>query len=145
MTDIRPMAAADAARVADLTTQLGYPSTPEEIATRFAAIERRGDDVAVLVATDASDAVIGWIQVARIAALAEGEMAMIGGLVVDDRHRSGGVGADLLDAAEAWARDHGARTMSVRSRTERERAHRFYEAQGYRQIKLSHVFHKPLD
>jgi GNAT superfamily N-acetyltransferase len=140
---IRPMLRADAPRVADLTTQLGYPSTPDQILERFAAIERRGEAV-ILVATDETDAPIAWIQVSRIAALAESDVAMIGGLVVDDAHRSAAIGARLLDAAEAWAREQGARTMSVRSRTERTRAHRFYEARGYRQIKLSHVFEKPL-
>jgi len=137
------MAAGDAARVADLTTQLGYPSTPEEISTRFAALDGR-PDAAIFVATDGSDAVIGWIQVSRIAALAESDVAMIGGLVVGNGHRSGGVGAELLEAGEAWARDHGARAMSVRSRTERERAHRFYEAHGYEQVKVSRVFSKSL-
>ena len=137
------MVAADAARVADLTTQLGYPSTPDEIVRRFAELTAAPGH-AVLVATDESDAAIGWIQVGRVAAIAEGDVAMIGGLVVGDGHRSAGVGADLLGAAEAWAREHGARAMSVRSRTERARAHRFYEAHGYEQVKLSHVFKKPL-
>jgi GNAT superfamily N-acetyltransferase len=137
------MVAADAPRVADLTTQLGYPTTPEETASRFEAIEERSESV-VLVAVDEGDAPVGWIQVTRIAALAESDVAMIAGLVVDDGHRSDGIGAELLDAAEDWAREHGAQTMSVRSRTERARAHRFYEAHDYRQIKLSHVFHKPL-
>jgi len=144
VTRIRPMVAADAARVADLTTQLGYPSTPDEISTRFAAIKGRTEDV-LLVATDESDRVIGWIQVGRIALLAESDVAQIGGFVIDEAHRSAGIGAELLGAAEGWARDHGAHAMSVRSRTERTRAHRFYEAHGYRQIKLSHVFKKSLD
>ena len=137
------MVAADAARVADLTTQLGYPSTPDQISTRFAALDGRAEDV-VLVGVDESDTVIGWIQVGRIALLAESDVAQIGGFVIDDAHRSAGIGAELLEAAEAWARNRGARAMSVRSRTERTRAHRFYEAHGYRQIKLSHVFEKPL-
>jgi len=143
VTRIRPMVGADVARVADLTTQLGYPSTDEQIAARFAEVDARPDQ-AVLVATDESDTAIGWVQVGRIAALAEGDVAMIAGLVVGEGQRSAGVGAELLDAAEAWAAQHGARTMSVRSRTERARAHRFYEAHGYRQVKLSHVFTKPL-
>jgi len=137
------MVAADAVPVADLTTQLGYPATGEQIVARFAEVRARPDQ-AVLVATDESDTAIGWIQVGRIAALAEGDVAMIAGLVVGEGRRSAGVGAELLDAAETWAAEHGARTMSVRSRTERARAHRFYEAHGYRQIKLSHVFVKPL-
>ena len=69
MTRIRPMVGADVAHVADLTTQLGYPSTDEQIAARFAEVDARPDQ-AVLFATDESDTAIGWIQVGRIAALA---------------------------------------------------------------------------
>jgi len=35
-------------------------------------------------------------------------------------------------------------TMVVRSRVARERAHRFYEREGYALVKTSHVFEKPL-
>jgi hypothetical protein len=34
--------------------------------------------------------------------------------------------------------------MVVRSRIVRERAHRFYEREGYELVKTSHVFEKPL-
>jgi hypothetical protein len=34
--------------------------------------------------------------------------------------------------------------MQVRSRMSRERAHRFYEREGYEQVKTSVVFRKPL-
>ena len=63
--------------------------------------------------------------------LESGEGRDIGGLVVDDGHRSAGIGAELLAAAEAWARESGATKMVVRSRVARERAHRFYEREGY--------------
>jgi GNAT superfamily N-acetyltransferase len=138
------MRATDTDRVAELATQLGYPSTSDDIAARFKELEARPAEHAILVATDAADTPIAWIHVARIRSLVESEVAMIGGLVVGEGSRSSGVGAALVAAAEAWARERGARTMSVRSRTERERAHRFYEREGYVQIKLSHVFHKPL-
>jgi predicted N-acetyltransferase YhbS len=143
MTRIRPMRATDVARVAELTTELGYPSTAQEIAQRFAEVGRRPEGV-VLVATGPDDEPVGWIRVLRIASLEASDVAMIAGLVIGDGHRSAGIGADLLEAGEAWSREHGARTMSVRSRSTRPRAHRFYERHGYVQVKLSHVFEKPL-
>lgn len=143
MTTIRPMRAADVPRVAELTTELGYPSTAEEIERRFAAVRARPDGI-VLVAANGEDAAVGWIHVLRVASLEASDVAMIAGLVISDGHRSAGIGADLLAAGEAWSREHGARTMSVRSRSTRPRAHRFYERHGYVQIKLSHVFEKPL-
>ncbi len=137
------MVPADADAIADLTTQLGYPSSRDDIAERFAKVAAR-DDSAILVATDAGGSPIGWVHVVRLAQLEATDVAMIAGLVVGDGHRSAGIGAELLDAAEVWASEHGARTMSVRSRTTREAAHRFYERHGYVRIKVSHVFEKPL-
>ena len=137
------MRADDTARVAELTGQLGYPSTPHDIGGRFAYLRRRPEDE-VLVAVGEDDQPIGWIHVSRFASLEASDVALSGGLVVDDAHRAGGIGEALLDAAEGWARGHGASTMVVRSRITRERAHRFYERHGYRTVKTSHVFEKPL-
>jgi GNAT superfamily N-acetyltransferase len=137
---IRPMTAADAPLVAELTTQLGYPTSVEETGQRLLALEGRH---AALVADEDGQA-IGWVHVALVTSLVSGLKADIGGLVVDENHRSGGVGAELLAAAEAWARAQGAARMVVRSRIARERAHRFYEREGYELVETSHVFEKPL-
>jgi GNAT superfamily N-acetyltransferase len=140
---IRPMTAADAPQIADLSTQLGYPTTAAETAERLAMLEERPDEHAALVAEDGGRAV-GWVHVEIVASLVSGLNANIGGLVIDDAHRSVGIGAELLAAAEAWARERGAATMVVRSRVTRERAHRFYEREGYALTKTSHVFEKRL-
>jgi GNAT superfamily N-acetyltransferase len=140
---IRPMTPADSPLVADLTTQLGYPSSPEETTERLAALLERPDDNAVLVAEDEGRPV-GWVHVELFRSLDSGLQANIGGLVVDESHRNHRIGAALLQAAEGWARDRGAPTMVVRSRVTRERAHRFYVREGYTMIKTSHVYEKPL-
>jgi GNAT superfamily N-acetyltransferase len=133
----------DAARAADLATQLGYPSSADEMTRRLDELARNPRAVA-LVAIDADDAPIGWIQVDRTPSLAVSDTAHIGGLVVDQGHRSEGIGQALLEAGEAWAREHGARTMTVASRIVREGAHRFYQREGYERLKTSHMFAKPL-
>jgi GNAT superfamily N-acetyltransferase len=140
---IRPMTAADAPLVAELTTQLGYPASPEETRERIAALTARPEEHVALVADDNGRAV-GWVHVRLLTSLESGRKADIGGLVVDDDHRSAGVGAELLAAAEAWALGRGVTMMVVRSRVARERAHRFYEREGYALVKTSHVFEKPL-
>ena len=140
---VRPMTEADAAPVADLTTQLGYATTPAEATERIFILLERPDDHAALVAEEGG-AVIGWVHVAIYTSLESGRVATIGGLIVGEGHRSGGIGVELLSAAEAWARENGAGKMVVRSRVTRERAHRFYEREGYRLLKTSHVFEKPL-
>jgi GNAT superfamily N-acetyltransferase len=143
MTAIRPLAPADLAVAAALTTELGYPVASDELARRVAHL-RAHSDHEVLVATDADDRPIGWIHVGRMPTLEASDAALIGGLVVAEGSRSSGVGTDLVAAAEAWAAAHGARRIVVRSRSTRERAHRFYERLGYAPVKVSHVFEKGL-
>lgn len=76
--------------------------------------------------------------------LEDGAFAELAGLVVDESVRGSGVGAALLAAAEDWARAQGFASMRVRSNVIRERAHRFYEREGYARIKAQAVFRKPL-
>ncbi len=140
---IRAVRLTDAPAVAALTTELGYPVSETDQRRRLAALIASSND-AVLVATDAGDAPVAWIHVRRRVSLAADGEAQVMGLVVDARHRSAGLGSRLLTAAEAWARQHGARTMRVQSRLERERAHRFYERAGYRMVKTSRVFEHAL-
>jgi GNAT superfamily N-acetyltransferase len=138
------MTQADARAVAALTAELGYPADEAEMAERIAAILARPDDHALLVALDGARTAIGWIHVAITDTLETERMATIAGLVVAERVRNGGIGRELLAAGQAWAHERGIATMQVRSRTSRERAHRFYERDGYERVKTSAVFRKPL-
>jgi GNAT superfamily N-acetyltransferase len=133
----------DAAALADLSEQLGYPVTPDELRLRLSTVAAN-DDAAVLVATDAADRPIGWVHVELKRTLVAPLTAQIMGLVVDDAARNRGVGKELLAAAEAWASTRGSRHMIVGTRVTRERAHRFYQREGYALQKTSHFFEKSL-
>lgn len=140
---IRRARSTDAVRLAELTTQLGYPTTPAAV-TKMLRKMKTGWQNALFVAESRDSGFIGWTHVSVAHLLEVGTCAEINGLIVADGHRGLGAGAVLLDAAEAWARKHGARLMSVRSRVERERAHKFYERQGYEHYKTQKAFRKPL-
>lgn len=133
----------DAARLADLTTQLGYPATEAQIRQRLRGIRPAAQN-AVLVAETKTDGVIGWLHVSKQSLLESDIRAEVNGLVVADGHRSLGAGARLLAAAEDWARKHGCKGMSVRSNVVRERAHQFYLRNGYEHFKTQKSFRKPL-
>ena len=60
---IRAMAAADAEAVAELATQLGYPTDPHAMAERISHVGSIGDRVALLVAVDGADQPLGWTHV----------------------------------------------------------------------------------
>ncbi|HUX35162.1 MAG TPA: GNAT family N-acetyltransferase [Gemmatimonadaceae bacterium] len=127
---IRAALATDAVRLSGLFAQLGYPAPPEELPARLALLADA--DNAVLVAVDGDGAAVALISLHRIPALHHARPnCYITALVVDESWRDAGVGRRLLAAAEAWARAHGCRRMSVTSAERRDDAHRFYEACGF--------------
>jgi GNAT superfamily N-acetyltransferase len=140
---IRVAKTGDATRLAELSGQLGYPATEAQIRRRLRGIRPAGQH-AVLVAETKTDGVIGWLLVSKQPLLEVEIRAEINGLVVAEGHRSLGAGARLLAAAEDWARKHGCKGMSVRSNVIRERAHQFYERNGYEHYKTQKSFRKSL-
>ena len=140
---LRPPLPTDAAALAALAGELGYPTSPDALLGRLAALHPT--DAAVFVSTDADDLPTGWCHVEMRRTLVEPVSALILGLVIGEGHRSSGIGAALLDTAERWARARGCRQLVVATRITRERAHRFYAREGYEVSKTSYFLTKPLD
>jgi len=139
---IRPAVAADGPRLAELSTQLGYPMSAEEAAARLSAVSGHADHALLVAAADGR--AVGWVQVSLPRIFESQPHAEIAGLVVDEASRGRGIGNGLLGAAEAWARAKGCAAVRVRSNVLRERAHGFYGRAGYREIKTQRVFEKGL-
>jgi GNAT superfamily N-acetyltransferase len=140
---IRRAKSADEPRIAVLSGQLGYPATAAQMHKRLLGIKPASQH-AVFVADSPEDGVIGWVHVSRQPLLEEEIRAEVKGLVVAEGQRSLGAGAQLLAAAEDWARARGCKGMSVRSNIIRERAHQFYERHGYEHYKTQKSFRKLL-
>lgn len=137
---VRPARAEDADALAVLSTQLGYPSTREDLLRRLSVIEGRPHHA--VFAAEVDGVIAGWAHVLIDIHLESGEFAEVAGLVVDERLRGKGVGSRLLDAAEAWARERGAVTVRIRSNVIRADAHRFYRNALYSVRKEQKVFEK---
>jgi GNAT superfamily N-acetyltransferase len=133
----------DAAQIAELSGQLGYPATAKQIVKRLREMKPRGKH-AVFVAEDSRGEVIGWVHASLEPLLEVGLRTEINGLVVADGQRNHGAGARLLSEAEKWSRQQGSRNISVRSNVVRERAHVFYERHGYEHYKTQKAFRKSL-
>jgi GNAT superfamily N-acetyltransferase len=142
---IRKAQQGDAARLAQLSDQLGYPTTKNEMAKRLSLVLREKKGACFVVVQHQSGEVLGWIHVSATPLLEVAARTEINGLVVDENTRSQGAGRLLLEAAERWARKSGAKSMSVRSNVIRERAHGFYEKNGYEHYKTQKSFRKQLD
>jgi GNAT superfamily N-acetyltransferase len=140
---IRPAKTADAPRLAELTGQLGYPATAAQVRQRLRAVKQTPRHV-IFVAESSRDGVIGWLHVSRVPLLESEIRAEVNGLIVAEGQRSLGAGARLLEAGEDWARKQGCKEMSVRSNVIRERAHKFYERNGFEHFKTQKSFRKTL-
>ncbi|HET6360837.1 MAG TPA: GNAT family N-acetyltransferase [Gemmatimonadota bacterium] len=140
---IREAAVSDAASLARLATQLGYPTTEMEARNRAAAILGLPEHRVLVAETDGG--VVGWIHVAPSVTLESDASAEIAGLVVDEAFRGMGIGARLMAEAEAWAATQGYGLMRVRSNVKRKRARRFYERAGFIVTKRQRNFEKRLE
>ena len=78
----------------------------------------------------ADSSIVGLLTLAMFP-LATGLRAWIEDVVVDTSARGQGAGDALVNAALATARDAGARTVDLTSRSDREAAHRLYERMGF--------------
>ena len=111
--------------------------------TRLKRLLASPSDV-VFVAESAAGELAGWIHGVLSQYLESDFRVEIGGLVVDEQFQRRGVGRDLVARVESWAVEHEAQLASVRCRTTRAAAHRFYKSLGYRKAKTQIVFRKPL-
>jgi GNAT superfamily N-acetyltransferase len=130
----------DAEAIAALMAQLGYDVPASAITARLQRLGERRD---VFVATD-GERVVGWAALLIDEAFVEGFAAFLEGFVVDEAARSRGIGVVLLEAVEARARERGCAEIRVQSNVLRERAHSFYERNGYVKVKAQYQLRRTL-
>lgn len=140
---IRPAKVEDVEALANLATQLGYPSTIEQVQTRFKVL-RAGPVEDIVFVAEVDGQVMGWIHAHIYRLLVDDPEVEIGGLVVDENMRGHGIGEQLMDAAEIWAKERGCSSVYLRSNIVRTRAHEFYKRIGYQIIKSQYAFRKEL-
>jgi GNAT superfamily N-acetyltransferase len=125
-----------------LCAELGYPTDRENVLQRIQQIAEEKHRAVLVYCMDG--AVVGWIDLSLEYHLQSEPAVLIGGLVVSESVRNRGIGRQLCEAAETWARSHGVARLRVRSNVIRERAHAFYLRDGYARVKTSAVFEKAL-
>jgi ribosomal protein S18 acetylase RimI-like enzyme len=118
---VRRARSTDAEKIAELSRQLGYPTSEKQMKARLKDA-LRDKDGACFVAESTEDGLIGWIHVSTTPLLEVERRAEVNGLVVDETVRS----------------------LSVRSNVLRERAHGFYLRNGYEHYKTQKAFRKGL-
>jgi GNAT superfamily N-acetyltransferase len=128
--EIREAASEDAAALALLLDQLGYPSTQEDVKRRLVCLTSTGSDKCLVALGDGE--VVGMAAVHVSATLVDDDLvAKLSAIVVDRRHRRLGIGQALLSAIEQHARRLGCSLIFLTTADRRVGAHAFYRGIGF--------------
>lgn len=130
--EIRAIQPKDIIDLVELMSELGYPTTLEELKERLGLL-RKHDDYEVLVAVK-NNQVIGFAGLCKgLAFEFTGVYVRIIAFVVSSKQRKQGIGTMLIKACEEWAIQQGAVAITLNSgnRKERQTAHAFYIGNGY--------------
>ncbi len=130
---IRTACADDAARIAELLTELGYPADVGVVAGRLAYW--LPDQSSRVLVAECDGIVAGCISLHAIPYLERtGRWLRIESLVVDASVRRAGTGRALLAAAERLARDWSCLQIEVTSQRTRADARAFYLSLGFADV-----------
>ena len=128
----------DLVPIQNLMSELGYPVEIAELKENIRQIREKEGEIFV---HRLNGEVVGCVCVLMDVRLAEGIYAEIVSLIVSEKERGKGIGAELVKEAEEWARPRAGK-IRVRANVVREAAYSFYTSQGYNHVKSQNVFIK---
>jgi len=135
MISIRPVEPKDIPSLKRLFLQLGYKSDSASLEQR---ISEQHDMLCTLVAESEKE-VCGVIVINFIMPVHENNLwALISALVIDESSRGAGIGQQLL-VAERIAAMRNCSQIELSSSEKRLRAHKFYENNGYKEVRKRFV------
>ncbi|MGZ3775568.1 MAG: GNAT family N-acetyltransferase [Pseudobdellovibrionaceae bacterium] len=136
----------DLKRIAELSSQLGYENSTEDITNRFHEMKNSEDHIFIVAELVCSSAniIVGFVHLKKHISFFVEASLEVGGLIVDKNHRGQGIGRLLMMRAEEVAKDWKVTSVRLTSNIKRTEAHRFYLNLGYDQPKTSHLFIKKL-
>lgn len=124
--DIRSATDNDAVAISGLLSELGFPSSPTDVASRMA----RMPNATLLAVTDGR--VVGLVTMNIMPVLHRPTpVGRLSALIVGSAERELGIGRALVEAAERHLKAQGCDLIEVTSNTRLTAAHAFYEHLGY--------------
>jgi len=130
MTIIRTATISDVAAMAALLSELGYPAPPDAVSLRLHRLA--SDPRALVLVAEKDGRVVGVATAHAISVIHDDpDVAWLTSLVVDGSAQGRGIGRQLVEAVEAWARSRGCVRLSVTTNRDRNDAHTFYERVGF--------------
>jgi ribosomal protein S18 acetylase RimI-like enzyme len=140
---IRAAEVGDAGAIARIVSEeLGYPASSEAVALSLARLLPDAGNLVLVIVREGR--VIGYGHAAPKPSLWIGLVAELQTFAIEKQWQGRGYGARLLSEFESRLAAAGYEYLKLGSRSEREGAHRFYDAQGYTREKISVRFSKHL-
>lgn len=127
-----------------LSSQLGYSGFNENFKTRFQEIKELKNHHLVVAENCDNKTVVAWMHIEIRYYLETDFKSQICAIVVEKNQRGTGIGKKLLEYAEKWSLDAGMTEIILYSNLIRAEAHKFYEKNGYTNLKTSKYFKKDL-
>lgn len=115
-------------------TSLGYDYDLEKQKAKIQAV--LNDSTQVIFVAETNNKVVGYIHLVNYDVIYADNFKNCLGLAVDNDYKRNGIGSALLNQAETWAKENDAVGIRLCSGVEREKAHQFYQSQGYEVTKL---------
>jgi ribosomal protein S18 acetylase RimI-like enzyme len=135
---VRALREDDLVWASDLTSQLGYSGTVDQLRARLQRILGRPEQA--LFVGERAGIVAGWLHAQAQHPFESEPFVEITGLVVAAEHRRAGVGRALVERAYHWAGELGYARLLVRSNVQRDESHPFYRSLGFRLRKTQHAY-----
>jgi len=127
---VRQASLKDAPHLARLLTQLGYPTSSEEMTERLQPLLQRPEYITFVA--ESGNILVGMVGVhVAFGYELKGPYGRLTGLVVDELFRRHGIGRRLIETVEAWLREHSISLIIVTSGIHRTQAHQFYTDLGF--------------
>lgn len=123
----------DTPRLLPLLSELGYPTTLEDLNRRFLKfVKNPGYGVAVCEMNEEITGFIAWTTTDHL--ISEATRFSIVGIVVSTNHRNMGIGKKLMKFVEDIAKQHSPAIIDLTSglRRAKDGTHEFYKRIGYK-------------
>ena len=131
---VRDAIDADLPALLRLYGQLGDPNALPDVAPAAGALTAiRAQPGMHLLVAELGGQVVGTVTLVVVPNLTHfaRPWAQVENMVVEETHRSSGVGRRLLDRCKDLAREAGCYKLQLQSANQRDGAHRFYERYGF--------------
>jgi GNAT superfamily N-acetyltransferase len=135
---IREAGLDDSEDMAELSKQMGYKTTTEDVRFRLNKIMDDKNNSVFVILDDIK--VIGWIHGFYTFRVESEPFTEIGGMVVDENYRREGIGRMLVNKIIEWSESKKSTKLRVRSNTIRKDTHSFYKGIGFVELKEQKVF-----